>query len=393
MKRKRSVVTNRGGPGRRTAAGQPSLPYPLPASGRTAGPGADSARGRSSERPKADGPATAAAPRPRSPSAVDLATDLAPRSVRGLALRNPVLIGAGGASYGIELADAHDLGRIGAFVTRGTTLQARSGHPPPRMAEVPGGLLNAVGLPNPGIESVLDRHASRWAAWQAPVIVNVCADTPAGFAALATRLDGESGVAGIELNLSCPDARDGGRPFALDGDAVADVVAAVRSATDLPVVAKLSAAAPDVRDVATAAEEAGADALCAINTLAGLALDRARRGALLGATYGGLSGPLLKPVALRVVYEIAQVVRVPIIGAGGITTLDDVLDMLAAGASAVQVVTAALDDPALPARLADELAAWCAEQGLATHRSLVGAALPSRRDRSGSRGAEYRLRR
>jgi dihydroorotate dehydrogenase (NAD+) catalytic subunit len=389
MRRKRSVITTRDRGARRPGTGRQPPVHPA------IGPGQGAARrDRSAVQPSraVDAGGAAALKASLRPSAVDLGTDLAPRSPGALVLRNPLLVGAGGAGYGIEMADALDIERLGALVTRGTTLHARAGHRAPRMTEVPGGLLNAIGLPNPGIGTVLERYAPRWAAWQAPVIVNLCADTADGFAALADRLDGEVGVAGVELNLSCPDAAHGGTPFAIHADATGDAVSAVRARTELPIIAKLTAAAPDIRAVAGAAEKAGADALSAVNTLAGLVPDRGRGGPLLGATYGGLSGPVLKAVALRAVYEVAQVVRIPVIGVGGVTVLDDVLDLLAVGASAVQVVTAALADPETPLRLADELTAWCAEHGLASHRPLVGTALPARLDRPSSRGAEYRLR-
>ena len=207
---------------------------------------------------------------------------------------------------------------------------------------------------------------------------------------MARRLDGQPGIAGIELNISCPNVGKGGLQFALDPDAAGAVTAAVRKATDLPLMVKLSPAAPDVRAIARAIADAGADSISAVNTLSGMALDRARRRPLLGNTYGGLSGPALKPVALRVVYEVAQAVRIPIVAIGGIGALDDVLDFLMAGAVAVQVGTAVFADPTLPIRLVDEMAAYCSANGLASHRELVGVALPSRRDAPSTRGVEYR---
>ena len=193
-----------------------------------------------------------------------------------------------------------------------------------------------------------------------------------------------------DLNISCPNVGKGGLQFALDADAAGQVTRAVRAATALPLLVKLSPSATDIRRIAAAIEEAGADAICAVNTLSGMALDRDRRGPFLGNTYGGLSGPALKPVALRVVYEVAQTVSIPIVAIGGVSGLDDVLDFLAAGASAVQVGTAVFAEPTLPVRLIDELEAWCREHGHATHRDLVGTALPARRDKPSVRGVEYR---
>jgi dihydroorotate dehydrogenase (NAD+) catalytic subunit len=198
------------------------------------------------------------------------------------------------------------------------------------------------------------------------------------------------GVAGIELNISCPNVGKGGLQFAVDREAAGAVTAAVRRATDLPLMVKLSPNVADVRAIAKAIEDAGADAISAINTLSGMAIDRVRRRPLLGNTYGGLSGPAIKPVALRIVYEVAQTVRVPIVAVGGVSRLDDVLDFLLAGASAVQVGTALFADPGLPVRLIDELAAWCARQGLASFRELIGGALPAGRERPSVKGAEYR---
>jgi dihydroorotate dehydrogenase (NAD+) catalytic subunit len=206
---------------------------------------------------------------------------------------------------------------------------------------------------------------------------------------MSRRLEGVPGIAGIELNLSCANGSRGGVAFGLDEGATASLVAAVRRATDLPVIAKLTAAATDVRAIARAAADAGADAITAINTLPGLALAPDRRGPALGSGYGGISGPALRPVALRVVHEIAQVVDVPVIGIGGVTSIDDVLDLLAAGASAVGVGVAALADPMLPVRLADELAEACRERGLTSVDGLVGTALPARPSVPSTRGAEY----
>jgi dihydroorotate dehydrogenase (NAD+) catalytic subunit len=305
-------------------------------------------------------------------------------------MRAPILVAAGVFGYGAEHAEVLDLGRLGAFCTRSTTLRARSGNPPPRMAETASGLLNSVGLHNPGVDAVIERHAARWARLDVPVIVSIAGESVDDILALVRKLDGESAVAGLELNLSCPNAARGGTLFGLDADAAGQLTAAVRRATDLPILVKLSPAAADVRTVARAVEAGGADAISAVNTLPGLAIDREGRRATLGTAYGGLSGPAIKPVALRVVWEVAQVVTVPIVGIGGVADVGDVVEFLLAGATAVAVGTAVLADPMLPIRLVDELAAYCADRGLASPRELVGKALPSRRDRPSSKGAEYR---
>ena len=324
------------------------------------------------------------------PVEVDLSIDLAPGRPGALLLRNPVLVASGTFGYGVEYGDIVDIEQLGAICCKGTTLKARTGNPPPRVTETPAGMLNSIGLQNPGVDAVLERYAARWASWSVPVIVNVAGESVEDYVAVARKLDGQPGVAGIELNISCPNVGRGGLQFALDASAAGEVTAAVRRATDLPLLVKLSPAATDVRGIARAVEEAGADAICAVNTLSGMAIDRAARRPLLGNTYGGLSGPALKPVALRVVFEVAQVVRIPIVAIGGVGSLEDVLDFLMAGACAVQVGTAVFADPLLPARLVDELATWCADHGLASHRELVGVALPQRRDRSSLKGVEYR---
>jgi len=316
---------------------------------------------------------------------VDLSVDLG----RGLVLANPVLAASGPSGYGVEVADVVDLARLGGLVTRGTTLKSRGGQPSPRIGLVPAGVLVGVGLQNPGLDAVLERYAGAWAGWPVPVIVNLGGESRGELAEAARRLDGVPGVAGLELNLSCGEASRGGAAFGVDEDAAAGVVAAVRRATDLPLIAKLSAAAGDVRAVARAVEDAGADAIGAINTLPGLLVAGDRAAPLLGAGYGGVCGPALRPIALRVVYEVAQAVDVPVIGIGGLATIDDVLDFLAVGASAVAVGVAALADPMLPVRLADELADACRARGVASVRDLVGTALPRRTAPPSTRGAEY----
>ena len=334
--------------------------------------------------------AIAARPTPTSARAsvgdVDLEVDLG----RGLVLRNPLIGGSGAFGYGVEVADLIDLDGIGAIVTRSTTLRARTGNSGPRMIEVAGGILTGVGLQNPGIDAVLEKYAPTWAGWRTPVVVSLAGESVADLVALVGRLDGDPGVAGLELNLSCANASRAGLLFGLDADATAGLTSAVRRATDLPIIAKLSPGATDVRAVARAAADAGADAISAINTLAGLAVRPDRTGPALGSAYGGLSGPAVRPVALRIVFEVAQAVDIPVIGLGGIATLDDVLDFLAAGASAVGVASAALAEPGLPGRLASALGARCRELGLTRYGSLVRGAVPRRPIPESTKGAEYR---
>ncbi len=319
-------------------------------------------------------------------TAVDLSVDLG----RGLMLDNPILVASGTFGYGIEYGDVVDVDRLGAICCKGTTLKARIGNPTPRVTETPGGMLNSIGLQNPGVDAVVDKYAGTWAGWRVPVIVNVAGESVGDYVEVARRLDGVPGVAGIELNISCPNVGKGGLQFAIDADAAASVTAAVRRATDLPLLVKLSPNVADVRPIARAIADAGADALTAINTLSGIAVAAGRARPFLGNIYGGLSGPAIKPVALRIVYEVAQVVDIPVVAIGGVTELADVLDFLAVGAVAVQVGTAIFADPTLPVRLVDELADECRRQGLGTYRPLIGTALPKRPGAPSVRGVEYR---
>jgi len=320
--------------------------------------------------------------------AIDLSVDLAPE--RGLVLSNPIMVASGTFGYGVEYGDVVDVQRIGAICCKGTTLRPRVGNPPPRVTETPGGMLNSIGLQNPGVDAVIEKYSPIWQGWQVPVIVNVAGESIEDYVEVVRRLDGVPGVAGIELNISCPNVGKGGLQFAIDRDAARAVTAAVRRATELPLLVKLSPNVADVRPIAKAIEEAGADALTAINTLSGLAVSADRTRAFLGNTYGGLSGPAIKPVALRIVYEVAQVVEIPIVAIGGVTELADVLDFLAVGASAVQVGTAIFADPELPVRLGDELRAECLRRGLSSYRPIVGTALPKRAAASSAKGVEYR---
>ncbi len=320
---------------------------------------------------------------------VDLSVDLAPKH-GGLRLANPILVASGTFGYGVEYGEVVDVQRIGAICCKGTTLRPRIGNPPPRVTETPGGMLNSIGLQNPGVDAVIDRYGAIWAGWKVPVIVNVAGESIEDYVDVARKLDGVPGVAGIELNISCPNVGKGGLQFAIDRDAARAVTAAVRRATDLPLMVKLSPNVADVRPIAQAIEEAGADAISAINTLSGLAVAPDRTRAFLGNTYGGLSGPAIKPVALRIVYEVAQVVSIPIVAIGGVTSIGDVLDFLACGAVAVQVGTAIFADPELPVRLADELRAECLRRGMGSYGPLIGTALPKRTIAPSSKGVEYR---
>jgi dihydroorotate dehydrogenase (NAD+) catalytic subunit len=317
---------------------------------------------------------------------VDLSVDLG----RGLILPNPILVASGTFGYGIEYGDVVEVDRLGAICCKGTTLKPRIGNITPRVTETPGGMLNSIGLQNPGVDAVIEKYAATWVGWKTPVIVNVAGESVADYVEVVRRLEGVPGVAGIELNISCPNVGRGGLQFAIDAGAAGEVTAAVRRATDLPLLVKLSPNVADVRPIARAIADAGADALTAINTLSGIAVAPSRTKPLLGNIYGGLSGPAVKPVALRIVYEVSQIVDIPVVAIGGVTELADVLDFLAVGAVAVQVGTAIFADPTLPVRLVDELTEACRERGLDTYRDLIGTALPPKPGAPSSKGVEYR---
>jgi dihydroorotate dehydrogenase (NAD+) catalytic subunit len=382
VKRKRLVVTTgtRGRPG-------PATPGVLPSP----------ATGRGEVRTRA----TPVPAGPRDPvtftgDSVDLHVELAPARPGRLRLAHPLLVAAGGAGYGVELMGASGASPPAAIITRGLSARAQPNPPAPQMALLGGsvpegiGLLTSLAPQGPTLETVLERHAGAWAAWEVPVVVNLWADSAAGFGSLARALDGQPGVAGVELDLSCSDRHAGGSAFGWSAGAAASAVRAARAETDLPLIAKLPPNAPDVRSIALAVTDAGADAISATGRLPALAVDRRRRRALPAAGGGGLSGAALKPVALRCVNEIAQVTSVSIIGVGGVACLEDVLDYLLAGASAVGMATAVLADPGLPGRLAGSLRDWCAAQGLASPRDIVGAALPRRTRRRGGSGLRQR---
>jgi len=389
VKARRRVVTSGAAPAKRRPTVRRIKPAILPATRRVLPPAPVApAQGANGDSQRYEAPRTVGhdGRQPVTDQAVDLSVDLG----RGLRLANPILVASGTFGYGVEYGDVVDVQRLGAICCKGTTLRPRVGNPTPRVTETPGGMLNSIGLQNPGVDAVIDKYASTWSRWRVPVIVNVAGESIADFTEVARRLDGVPGVAGIELNISCPNVGKGGIQFAIDAEAAGAVTAAVRRATELPLLVKLSPNVADVRPIARAIADAGADALTAINTLAGIAVATGRDRPLLGNIYGGLSGPAIKPVALRIVYEVSQVVDIPVVAIGGVTELADVLDYLAVGAVAVQVGTAIFADPTLPARLVDELAVECRRRGLGGYAPLIGTALPKRAGPPSSKGVEYR---
>lgn len=303
----------------------------------------------------------------------DLRVEIAPRGKHGLVLRNPVMTASGTFGNAIEFARLVDVSRLGAIVSKGVTLRPRTGNPAPRTVETPAGMLNSIGLQNIGIDALIRDVAPVWATWDVPAIINIAAERIGDYAEIAARLDGVPGVAAIELNISCPNV-ESGLEFGRDPRAAADVTAAVRRRCGLPLIVKLTPNTAAELDIARAVVEAGADALCVANTLLGMAIDVGARAPVLARGAGGLSGPAVRPLILRMVWDIAGAVDVPIVASGGVTLGDDAAQYLLAGASAVQVGTASFRDPGAASRVLDELTAILRAQGVRELREIVGAA-------------------
>lgn len=304
---------------------------------------------------------------------MNLSVELAPRCKRGLFLANPVMAASGTFGYGLEMAKELDIQRLGAIVCKGTTLRRRRGNPQPRMVETPAGMLNSIGLQNMGVEALIRDIAPVWATWRVPVVVNIAGESIEEYARLARRLDGVPGVSGLELNISCPNVATG-LAFGSSPQMAAGVTAAVRRETTLPVIVKLAPNVSDIVSVAQAAADAGADALTLTNTLPAMAIDVRSRRPVLGWAFGGLSGPSLKPIALRLVYQTAAAVDVPLIGCGGIMTGLDAIEYIMAGATAVQVGTATFVNPRATLDVLDGIERFMEEEGVADLHQLIGAA-------------------
>jgi dihydroorotate dehydrogenase (NAD+) catalytic subunit len=301
---------------------------------------------------------------------------LAPANPRELKLANPVIAASGCFGYGTEYAPVMDVQQLGAFISKGITPERRAGNPMPRITETPGGMLNAIGLQNPGIHGFIKKYPPIWENWRVPAIVNISAETVGDYAYMARLLDEQPGIAAIEVNISCPNIAAGGYCFGWDAGMSAEVTQAVREATTLPVIVKLSPGAVDIAGVALAVQEAGADSISLINTLVGMAIDVRRKRPVLANATGGLSGPAIKPVALRMVYQVANVVSVPVIGMGGIMGLEDALEFFMAGASAIQVGTLIFPRPGKVLSLIEEIDTWLDAQGYSRLTDIVGVALP-----------------
>jgi dihydroorotate dehydrogenase (NAD+) catalytic subunit len=304
----------------------------------------------------------------------DLRVQLAPLHPKRLLLANPVMVASGTFGYGIEYSELADIQRLGAIICKGTTLKPREGNPQPRLVETSCGLLNSIGLENIGVDALIRDKAPIWAKWRVPVIVNIAGETIDEYVEVAGRLEGVPGISGIELNISCPNISAGGIEFGVNPKLAAKVSSAVKAATSLPVIAKLSPNVADITKIALAVEEAGADAISLINTVKGMAIDINKGKPCLGDITGGLSGPAIKPIALYMVYEVAKVAHIPVIGCGGIACAADALEFIMAGATAIQVGTANLSNPHISLTILEGIENFMMDRGIQKLTDLIGAA-------------------
>ena len=293
--------------------------------------------------------------------------------IGSLELKNPVMTASGTFGYGTEYADFMDINRLGAIIVKGTTLNPRQGNPYPRMAETPSGMLNAVGLQNKGVDYFVDHIYPEVQKIDTAVIVNVsgsCIDDYVQTASIINTLDG---IPAIELNISCPNVKQGGMAFGVNPESAAQVVSAVRKAYDKTLIVKLSPNVTDITEIARAVEGAGADSVSLINTMLGMAIDAEKRKPVLSTITGGMSGPAVKPVALRMVWQTAKAVKIPVIGLGGICSATDAIEFLLAGASAIQIGTANFIDPSISEKVIDGIEDYLTRHGFNSVQEIIGA--------------------
>jgi dihydroorotate dehydrogenase (NAD+) catalytic subunit len=301
--------------------------------------------------------------------------------IGGLTLKNPLIAASGCFGYGVEYADAVDLASLGGVAVKGLFLTPREGHPPPRIVETPAGMLNAIGLQGIGVRRFVDEKLPELRERRATVIVNICGTTIDEYVELARILSDADGVAAIELNISCPNIKEGGITFGCSLTGTFAVVSAVRKVTRLPVIPKLTPNVTDVASFARAAEDAGADAVSLVNTFLAMVIDVETRRPKISNIVGGLSGPAIRPIAVRMVYECRQAVRIPILGMGGIADARDALEFMIAGASAVQVGTASFVDPFIWPKLLDGIQQYMLRHHIERIRDLVGTVDTRSRDK------------
>ena len=294
-------------------------------------------------------------------------------SIGKLQLANPVMTASGTFGYGTEFADFVDLERLGGVIVKGTTLHHREGNPYPRMAETPAGMLNAVGLQNKGVDYFCEHIYPTIKDYKTNMIVNVSGSAIEDYVATAERINALEHIPAIELNISCPNVKQGGMAFGVTAKGAEEVVSAVRKAYDKTLIVKLSPNVTDITEIARAAEAAGADSVSLINTLLGMAIDAERRRPVLSTVTGGMSGPAVKPIALRMVWQVAKAVGIPVVGLGGITNATDAIEFLLAGASAIEVGTANFMDPAVTGKIVDGINEYLDRHGFASVKDIIGA--------------------
>lgn len=292
---------------------------------------------------------------------------------RGLAIKNPVMTASGTFGYGLEYGDFIDLNRLGGVLVKGTTLHPRQGNPYPRMAETPSGMLNAVGLQNKGVDYFCEHIYPTISGYDTAMIVNVSGSQVEDYIATAEKINALERIPAIELNISCPNVKEGGMAFGVTCAGAASVVSAVRAVYDKTLIVKLSPNVTDITEIARAVEAEGADSISMINTLLGMAIDAEKRRPVLSTITGGLSGPAVKPIALRMVWQTAQAVKVPIIGMGGIASATDAIEFLLAGASAVEVGTYNFVDPSVTTQIVDGIEDYMRRHGFTDIQDLIGA--------------------
>ena len=296
-------------------------------------------------------------------------------NLAGVTLKNPVITASGCCGYGREYDKLYPIERLWGVSVKGTTLQERQGTPPCRIAETPSGMLNSVGLQNPGVEAFLQNELPHLKSRDVVVIANVAGSTVEEYCAIAERLD-SSGIDLLEVNISCPNVKEGGAAFGTSCTSAAEVVAQMRRRTSKPMMVKLSPNVTDIVSIARAVEDAGADAVSLINTLLGMRIDLKTRRPVLHNNVGGLSGPAVFPVAVRMVWQVASAVKIPVVGMGGISCWQDAIEMMLAGARAVQIGAALFTDPYTPVRVIEGMDAWLEENGVSDVNEIVGAVRP-----------------
>ncbi|MDD5126594.1 MAG: dihydroorotate dehydrogenase [Dehalococcoidales bacterium] len=304
----------------------------------------------------------------------DLSVQLAPCNKHGLMLRNPVMTASGTFGYGTEYEHTFDIQKLGAIVCKGTTLKPRDGNSQPRLVETASGLINSIGLQNIGVDALISEKAPVWSKWRVPVIVNIAGSSIEEYGDIAKKLDSVPGVSGIEVNISCPNVKEGGAEFGASAGPAAAVTRVVRAATSLPIIVKLTPNTGEIVPIARAVADAGADAICLINTLKATVIDIKKRRPVLGNITGGLSGPAIKPVALYMVYTVAGAVKIPIVGCGGIANGNDAIEFIMAGASAVEVGTMSFANPRAPQDVLEGIASFLEQENIFGLAGITGAA-------------------